>query len=147
MKKQICARSVKMLVGLLFAGVMLLACTSCQTTMLVQFVDRDGNVIGSADANAAGSEDPDSEEAIKAQLQGVWELPGGSEFTFSGDSLSVVMSGSVVNGTYTIDTAQSRIIGTLQASDGEVQMQLHYGYADDGSFMLSNNDNVALNKK
>ena len=185
MKKQNNKRMHQLLLSLLLVCVLLVACASCRTTVLVRFMDQDGNILGSSDLNGGADAEPASAEAantpsteaataapataapataapttqsskkeytaeeIDAMIQGTWVLPGkvNSYFTFDNGKLSIVSGSATMNGTYTVDTSNSKIMGTLQATDGTSNMQLHYGFSTDGKFCVFNNNYIGLNKQ
>lgn len=84
-------------------------------------------------------------EEIEELLQGTWTLPGGS-FTFDNGSISVDAGTAVMNGTYTINTADATIDASIQASDGSVAIHLPYTY-ENGTLTLFNNNGTALTKE
>ena len=86
-------------------------------------------------------------EEIDALIQGTWVLLGNNYFTFDHGKISIVMPNATMNGTYTIDTSNSIINGTMQATNGTANMQLHYGFSTDGDFVLFNNNNIGLVKQ
>lgn len=83
---------------------------------------------------------------VDAALQGAWTIPGGS-FDFNAGALAVTFdNGSVIAGTYTIDTDNAQITGVLIATDGTTTIQLPYDYAGD-TLILYNNNGQALTKR
>ena len=95
----------------------------------------DGSSAGSDEA--ASSESAAAIDDIDAALQGTWSLGGEDSFTFDNGELTFHASGRTISGTYEIDTEESRIIGHLQASDGNVKASISYTF-EDGELRLFN---------
>lgn len=98
-----------------------------------------------------GSAEPAGEtvdaETIDAALQGSWALQDSNVFTFANGKVSVASNGKkMLDGTYEIDAAGSKVVGDFQATDGKVAINLPYEYAD-GALTLYNNEGQALEKQ
>lgn len=88
---------------------------------------------------------PTSDE-INTMLQGSWKLGDSAEWTFDQGSLTCNANGTVLTGTYEVDTDNSAIVGHISASDGTVKVNLPYTF-DAGVLTIFNNEDEALVKQ
>ena len=86
-----------------------------------------------------------TEQDIDAALQGTWDVSGGS-FEFDHGNVSVVSSGTVLRGTYSINMESSEIAASIEASNGKVSIKMPFEYKD-GELTVYNNRGVALTKR
>lgn len=89
-------------------------------------------------------------DQVEQLLQGTWTLDSSSgnsgTFTFSQGTITVLTGGSSITGTYTIDAAGQQVSGTLQATNGSVNILLPFQLEGD-TLTLFNNSGEALVKQ
>ena len=101
------------------------------------------DVFGSGTAPAA-SVAPGVQEISEA-LMGTWVLNGSNYFVFDGETLSIISGSNNLQGSYTVNLADSTIDALLQASNGKVSIHLPFSYSGE-KLRLWNNQGVEMIK-
>lgn len=134
---------IKRVASILFVIILAMSLCACEAS--------GGSASGSSESNEHDSSTSSvtatgaSADTIDATLQGSWTVGDQGTFSFEQGSVEVDTSGTLISGTYDIETDSSTIICHLAASNGTVKIKIPYEYADN-TLKLFNNKGEELER-